>query len=105
MGQALVDANGRPLKAFNMCDVAGCTRAAVYRVGALLWAKGMKPKSHEPKPVASDLCCCKEHEKFPTLKNCFPAEARKQITAAFLRQGVREPDFDTAEILLVPLRK
>lgn len=103
----LFDFQGRAIRnpGLKMCDVAGCTKAAVFRVGALLWAKGSKPRSHEPRPVASDLHCCKEHEGFPTVKNCFPAEARKQITASFLRQNVKEPDFETAEIMLVPIRK
>lgn len=107
----LIDLNGKPLVVTGkvICDVmkAGkkCENIAVFRVGALLWAKGAKAGSHEPIPVLSNLNCCLEHEKFPTLENCFPEQARTQIIANIIRQGKREPDFATAKIQLVPLRR
>lgn len=85
------------------CSVLNCTHKAVYEVGALVWASGMRKGSHEPLALQAALFVCEDHKGFPTVKNLFTPAGQKQIVDAVVKAGRRAPDFATAEILLAPI--
>lgn len=85
------------------CDWAGCLRPPVWRVGLKIWAKGY-PKTSTPIRGEIGIFVCDECGRERVKASHFLPETMRaniELTASRLRKAT--PDFDTAEVDLLPI--